>query len=176
MRNALRQEMRARRLALSPQEQVLLAQSAARKLTEHPFWEKAGEIALYSPIRQELDTQWVARLAWEQNKRLLYPRVEGQQMAFYPVNTPQDLRPGAWGILEPVGKAPREDLSRALMLVPALAVDAAGYRLGWGGGYYDRYFAQHPVGCRLGFVYGFQLVETTDPQPWDQPLDGVITP
>ena len=176
MRSALRQEMATRRRALSPQEAALAAQRAARQVKEHPFWERAGEIALYSPIRQELDTREVARLALAQGKGLLYPRVEGKQLSFYPVADPQDLRPGAWGILEPVGKPPREDLSQVLMLVPALAVDQGLHRLGWGGGYYDRFFAQHPVGYRLGFVYAFQLVETVEPQPWDRPLDGVVTP
>lgn len=176
MKQELRRHMKQLRMDLNPEEREAFAQSAAESLFAHPMWKKAESVALYSPIRGELDPVFVWKQALKEGKRLLYPRCEGMSMSFYPVEDPTAMPIGSYGIPEPDSGAPVTDFSRTLVLVPSLAVDEKLYRVGWGGGYYDRFLATHHVLCKLGFVYSFQRTGDICPQSWDASLDGVITP
>lgn len=172
----LRRKMRQMRLDLTPEEREAFARSAAESLFAHPQWKKAEAVALYSPIRGELDPVFVWQQAKKEGKRLLYPRCEGMGISFYPVEDPTQMPVGTYGIREPERTVPVTDFSRTLVLVPSLAVDENLYRVGWGGGYYDRFLSTHQVFCKLGFVYSFQRTADVCPQSWDASLDGVITP
>ncbi len=176
LKQELRRRMKKMRLDLNPDERESFAKSAAESLFAHPMWKKAEAVALYSPIHGELDPVFVWQQAKKENKRLLYPRCEGMSMSFYPVEDPTAMPIGSYGIPEPDQGAPVTDFSRTLVLVPSLAVDEKLYRVGWGGGYYDRFLATHRVLCKLGFVYSFQRTGDICPQSWDASLDGVITP
>ena len=109
------------------------------------------------------------------------PRVEGNRMQFYEARAMNDLHRGAMGILEPAGAEPvrAED---GVMLVPGLAYDERGYRVGYGAGFYDRYFAEYGL-CqpnaggvlKIGYAFSFQLVQRMEAQEHDVALDALMT-
>ena len=96
------------------------------------------------------------------------------RMVFYRISALRDLSTGAYGILEPKEAEAYQDEANALCLVPGLAFSADGARLGYGKGYYDTFFARHPV-LKLGLCYDFQLVPQVPTQPHDVRMDGILT-
>ena len=130
---------RQRRRALAAQMPALGA-AMARALTALPVWQNAPAVFAFAPLPDEPDTAPLLRAALESGRRLYLPRVAGDAMETVPVQSLEALRPGAYGIWEPADAA--QGLPPGtLALVPCLAVDESGVRLGRGGGYYDRFLS-----------------------------------
>lgn len=139
--------------------------------TAKPFW-----IFLYMDIRGEAGTGMILEELWRNKIRTALPRVEGEELRFYLVSGKEELHPGYMGILEPSGNAAPAVEDNALVLVPGMAFDRKGFRLGYGGGFYDRFFARC-LGCRKwGLAYEFQIVEEVPHEAWDQRMDRIFTP
>ncbi len=193
-KHTLRHSLKARRLATP----ITAAEQASRAAMEHALaldaLVRADTIALYSPFRAELDP-----LLWLDDpvlarKRVVLPRShpKDKQLTFHaPGADPialgapgaasavrAVLRAGAYGIMEPVG-APVEPQSIDLVVVPALAYDVHGARLGYGGGYYDRFLelirTQRTI-VAVGLGYDWQLVDRLPHEPHDQTLEMIVTP
>jgi 5-formyltetrahydrofolate cyclo-ligase len=94
-------------------------------------------------------------------------------MTFRRWTTGDPLMTSVWGGQQPTDAAPV--VIPDLILVPLLGFDAAFNRIGQGGGHYDRYLAAHPNACRIGIAWEGQRVDNIDPQPWDVPLDAILT-
>jgi len=133
-----------------------------------PFWER-GSFFVYNSVRSEVSTQKIIRCLQEAGKRVLVPRVEGNRMSAVKNGGATELR---FGILQP---ASGEDELSEVALTPLLAFDGEGYRLGYGGGYYDRYFEEHPKILRVGLAYAGQATKELPHEKHDLPLDAVIT-
>ena len=163
----LRAAMRQARMQADPKE----AEQCARLLAELPEFQQAERIFCYASYGTELPTAPIAALG----KPMAYPKVlDRERMVFYQTN---DLCPGFRGIPEPQGGEVVIPTARDLMLLPGLAFSCRGDRLGYGGGYYDRYLAalpQKPLLCGLG--YALQVVEELPREPHDMRLDLLITP
>lgn len=99
------------------------------------------------------------------------PRIENGAM--FAVAKGEDFTLSAYGIREPVGKISEKDVD--FVVTPLLAVDTNGNRLGYGGGYYDRYFKEYPKAYRIGYCYDFQLLHGVPTEREDEPLDAVVT-
>ena len=168
---SLRRQMKEKRAAVPEGQALFHAEYAAHLLARHPAFRAAKRIALYRPIRSEANTAPMARLC--SHKPLLYPRCGENGLEMIPVSDATRWDRGAFGIPEPAGLAETE-LSDVLVIVPALAIDRSGYRLGWGGGWYDRFFAEHRVFFRLGYIYDFQLADRLEREPHDIPLDDIL--
>ena len=118
-------------------------------------------ILLYSPKEIEADVIPIASRALELKKKIAFPRCEkkagGAVMTFHLVDDLSSLSPGSFGLLEPPDTAPvydpRTDTHSSLCFIPGVAFDKHGYRLGHGGGYYDRYFANY-TGSLIGVTFG----------------------
>ena len=137
------------------------SRSIVAQLAQHPLWLEARRVALYSALPDEPSLQ--ALIEGTSDKELFLPRVlDGETMAFYPFVGSHAL--------EPVD--PR---SLDLIIIPALAYDASGYRLGRGKGYYDRYLATTPA-HRLGVTFGLRRIEALPHDPWDLPVEEVLYP
>jgi len=133
-------------------------------------------VALYSAIHNEVQTMLVAEQALVDGKRLVYPRVRGEELEFVEVENLDDLTPGSFGVLEPRGQkvVPVDELD--LVVVPGVVFDLGGHRLGYGRGYYDRTLASCRDGCvKVGFAYDFQLIEALPAAGHDQTLSVLIT-
>jgi 5-formyltetrahydrofolate cyclo-ligase len=84
-----------------------------------------------------------------------------------------DFPLSSYGIREPVGQAFLGEMD--YIVTPLLAVDLSGNRLGYGGGYYDRYFKKHPKALRVGYCFDFQIVNEVYAEPWDEKIDYIVT-
>jgi 5-formyltetrahydrofolate cyclo-ligase len=172
----LRDRLVARRRAVTPET----AQAAARAVTEHLCAEAAvvgaARVGLYAALPDELPTRPVFE-ALAASAVLLLPRLREQALEFAPVARWEDLQPGRYGILEPAARIGAVALAEGdVVLVPGVAFDRAGNRLGRGGGFYDRALpggAGSPL--RIGVAYDFQLVDSVPHDSRDRPVDAIVT-
>lgn len=128
-----------------------------------------GSFFVYVAFRTEVATERVIRELLRRDKRVCVPRIENGRMAAVPYGP---LSAGPYGILSPEGG---EDTPCEVALCPLLAFDKEGFRLGYGGGYYDRYLGERPHVLRVGLAYAGQAVEALPHAPHDAPLDCVVT-
>jgi 5-formyltetrahydrofolate cyclo-ligase len=137
----------------------------------------ARVVALYAAINNEIDTSDLLLAALSLNKEVLYPVVAGEELLFRLVTTPTSLSPGAFGILEPAACCAEYSPSEAdLVVVPGVAFDLNGRRIGYGKGYYDRALHQlEGEGRLVGFCHDFQLLDEIVEEPHDVKLDMIIT-
>ncbi len=133
-------------------------------------------VYLYLDIRNEAGTMPIIRALWERHIRTAVPRVEGNELQFYVIESIDQLAPGHMGIREPVDGLERAEDRQALVVVPGVAFDRHGSRLGYGGGFYARFFAREPEHRKLALAYGFQMMEAVPCEPWDQRMDVIVTP
>jgi 5-formyltetrahydrofolate cyclo-ligase len=170
-----------RRDALGADERARLSELIFGSIATLPSFERARRMLGYSSFRSEPVTGPFLRTVLALGKVLLLPRVNRQArlLELYRVrDLDVELRPGVWGILEPdpavCAPARLEDVD--LVLVPGVAFDARGGRVGYGGGYYDRLLAACPHGPALvAAAFEVQIVETVPMGPTDRPMDRVVT-
>lgn len=184
-RKALRRHLRDARRTLNPEQQTLAAIELANTLRRHPRVMGARNIALYLPNDGEIDP----RTFMAQSRRrgvhfylpVLHP-IHSGQLAFcrYDAHTP--MAPNRFGIPEPVfhHRLIRPAWSLDVILMPLVGFDDQGGRLGMGGGFYDRTLAFTRVRPRLrptliGLAHELQRVDRLPTEPWDVPLDAVVT-
>ncbi len=182
-RRALRQQLAARRTALSPAERIHAAQGLRRTLEQLPEYLTDTPVAGYWACRGELPLNLlIAPLAARGQQFALPVTTVDKHLLFAPWQAGDPVQPNQFGIPEPV--TPTTWLTPAeveLVLVPLLGFDRRGHRLGYGGGYYDRSFAFLNAGARprepllVGIAYAFQELPQIDAQPWDVALDFVAT-
>jgi 5-formyltetrahydrofolate cyclo-ligase len=178
--NAWRQEQRAALLAqrqtLSLEERQHPAEIIAGKLGKIVAMRSIASIGLYWPIRHEINLlPWAKAVVQDRNIILCLPVVvtRNAPLEYWRWTEGDELARGIWNIPVP---AKRDVVLPDLMLAPVVGFDPAHYRLGYGGGYFDRTLAslrQRPVVVGIG--YGFSILETIFPQPHDIPLDDVLT-
>lgn len=152
---------------------------AANRLSMLDFYQKSDKILIYVSYGDELDTGPLIRQALRAGKSVYVPRCSAGrsgEMWFYRITDPQrDLSPGMYGIPEPGPDAQAYEGGGGLCVVPGLAFTAEGYRLGYGGGYYDRFLPDF-TGAAVGYCFNEQMAERIPCERWDIPLDGVVTP
>lgn len=165
----LRAKMRG--IAENRRGQAALSASLARQLQSWPLWQSSARIAAFSALSGEpeiLDP-------WPQGKQIALPRISGPELTFRWTASRAELRPGRFGILEPPAEAPETGSKFDLILVPGLAFDHRGGRLGRGKGYYDR-FLSSVRGLRAGVCFEDQIVESVPVEPHDLRMDYLVTP
>lgn len=169
-RKALRQAMRARRRALPDAERVVADAALQARVIAHPWFVAARQIALYEAFDGEVSTAAVAQAATAAGKQVLYARIEAETLVFV---TAAAFHHTAGGL--PVPEGPAAYLAPTdLLLVPGLAFDAEGQRLGFGRGHFDRVLAHLEVRT-IGMAYSFQLVPRLPVAPWDRPVAVLVT-
>ena len=174
--------MLARRAALVPEDAALASGAVASRVLALPAYRSAREIAAYLPVKNEVDAALVAGQALADGKLLLLPRCRAGAPGLLDlgcVSCLSDVVPGRYGILEPREALcrPPESFAPDLILVPGLAFDRRGNRLGFGGGYYDRLLAL-PMAAGafvVGLAFAFQLLDQLPAEPWDRPVNAVVT-
>lgn len=164
-KRSLRQQILARRRALTPEQWLESSRLAQRRLLSLEQFIQADCIALYAPAHNETDTAGILEAAFSAGKRVLYPAVCGERMVFRQVEGLRSLTQGSFGILEPCPTGIDHHADEAdLIVVPGVAFDLSGHRIGYGKGYYDR-FLQHPgrKAHLVGLCHDFQLIEGAIP-------------
>ena len=175
---ALRTEFRARRAALPTEirtgrNQLLWGQLFSRL----EVLKTANVLLFYFPLPHEISLLPIFDYARRQGIPCAFPRCGDKkgEMDFYLISDLDELAVGAYGIREPKQDAQRiSDFSDAVVFVPALAFDREGYRLGYGGGYYDRFLSAHRV-TSVGVTYEDFLTDSLPRDPYDQAVNFIVT-
>jgi 5-formyltetrahydrofolate cyclo-ligase len=152
------------------------------QLLDHPLLSNKSHIGAYWPSGHEVNiAPWFKR-AWAKNICCYLPITLDKQLIFGRYYPDTILHPNQWGILEPSNDKPLTELNTLeVVLMPLVAFDSKGHRLGRGKGYYDRSFSfllpQSPIKqpYLIGIAYALQKVDTLIPATWDVPLNEVIT-
>ncbi|NTW29019.1 MAG: 5-formyltetrahydrofolate cyclo-ligase [Coriobacteriia bacterium] len=178
-KRVLRAQARAVRDALSPEARASAADLVARALSALPELATARVVLVYAALPAELDLTPAIAAFRARGVTIAYPRVEPDGvLGIHAVARESELVSGPFGLVEPAADAPRvapEDLDA--VIVPAIAYDSCGLRLGYGGGYYDRLLPTLRPGCiRIGAVFDEQLLTEIPAEPHDQGVDLVVTP
>ena len=148
----------------------------AERLYATAQYRRAKSLYAYLSFNQEVLTRPLIERAWADGKRVAVPKIRGREMAFIWLDSFDSLAPqGAFRIPEPVADGPEADDPSALILMPGLAFDPEGRRVGYGGGYYDRFLAREPHHPLAALCYDFQLLPRLEAEPHDVPADLVIT-
>ena len=138
------------------------------------FYCQSQYIYAYYPLGNEVDIRPVIEKAWKDGKHVAFPKVFGKQMTYFEVSGFEQLHPGTFHVMEPEETLPVE-WEKALVLTPGVAFDRDRNRMGYGGGYYDRYF-EKKTGCiMLAVAYELQMAEKIPVGQYDRVLDGVVT-
>lgn len=169
----LRRQIRQQKQALTP-EQI---QKASMDLTEqfraHPLYKEAKTIFAYLSYNQEVRTEYLIAGAWADGKQVAVPKIINDKMVFLALEEGDPIAEGYKGIPEPVKEIPLEDPT-ALVLLPGLAFDPMGHRLGYGGGFYDRFLSQEPHPT-IALCFDFQMMDHLDTEDHDIPADVVLS-
>lgn len=177
-KQALRKDLRRRRMAIPQPARHRAAIRAARMLAGHRWFRDARHIGVYLPTGSELSTWPLIMAAWASGRKLYVPRIgRNGQMQFVALHPHSPMRPNRHGIQEPCTRRHRPPRELDLLVIPVLGFGSDGRRLGAGGGYYDRLLAR----CggrrphRVGYGYSVQQCEQIPAESWDQRLHGVVT-
>lgn len=173
-KKALRAMIREKKRAMTPQQ----IESAGEKLKElflkTEYYRNAGTIYGYLPYNQEVRTVPILEQALRDGKRVAVPKVFGDEMRFIYLEDLDAVATGYSGIPEPVADTPVAHDPTALVLMPGLAFDRQGHRIGYGGGFYDKFLAQEPTHPTVALCYGFQVLPYLETEDFDIPVDCVL--
>ena len=171
-----KKELRAQIKALKKQhsKEQLLEQSEQilSKLEQHPDFIKSKKIMLYSALPDEVQTKAFLE-KWHLKKQIVLPTVVGDDIIPVEFAADTTFAVGDFNILEPQNEPYTGDFD--LIIVPGVAFDRNGNRLGRGKGYYDRFLCHHLDVKRIGICFDFQLVDEVPSEPFDIRMDEVIT-
>ena len=182
LKNSLREEYRARRKALSPQERAQRDEAIARRLLGSISYRSAKTVLLYAATEEEIATLSIARAALADGKTVAYPRciVQDKKMVFHIVTDPQSLQQGSYGLSEPGADMPVYDFEAlasrdlAIAVIPGVVFDRGGYRVGYGKGYYDR-FLRVFSGVKIGLCYAEGILPKVPRGRYDLNVDMIVT-
>ena len=137
-------------------------------------YRQAKSIYGYLPYNQEVRTVPMLEQALRDGKRVAVPKCYGDEMRFIWMEDLSKVEKGYAGIPEPVEDGPVADDETALVLMPGLAFDPEGHRIGYGGGFYDRFLAKEPEHPTLALCYAFQMLPKLETEEFDIPVDCVL--
>jgi 5-formyltetrahydrofolate cyclo-ligase len=175
---AVRAAGRTARRAIDDAQHRLADAAVASNLLGLDELSLPAQVGWYLATDAEVDLTPAVEALRERGAQLWLPVVGAQRtMAFAPWDHDTELRPNRYGIAEPVHEAGALAAATSLdvVVVPCVAVDTAGHRIGFGAGYYDRALAEAVGVVRLGVAFEVQVVDRIEPAPWDVPLDVVVT-
>ena len=173
-KKALRASIRQRKRAMTETEILEKSQRLAQLFFASEAYKNAKTIYGYLPYNQEVRTVPMLERALRDGKRVAVPKVYGDEMRFIYMTDLAAVETGYAGIPEPVADGPVADDPTALVLMPGLAFDPQGHRIGYGGGFYDRFLAAEPDHPTVALCYAFQMVETLPTAEYDIPVDCVL--
>ena len=170
----LRRAIRERKRAMTEEEIVSRSAKLGVLFTQSDAYKNAKTIYGYLPYNQEVRTVPMLEQALKDGKRVAVPKVYGDEMKFLYLDDLTKVSKGYAGIPEPIADEPVADDETALVLMPGLAFDPAGHRIGYGGGFYDKFLAAEPNHPTLALCYEFQLLPELDTEEHDIPVDTVL--
>ena len=170
----LRRAIRERKRAMTEEEIVSRSAKLGVLFTQSDAYKNAKTIYGYLSYNQEVRTVPMLEQALRDGKRVAVPKVYGDEMKFLYLDDLTKVSKGYAGIPEPIADGPVADDTTALVLMPGLAFDPAGHRIGYGGGFYDKFLAAEPNHPTLALCYEFQMLPELHTEEHDIPVDTVL--
>lgn len=170
----LRRTIRERKRAMTEEEIVSRSKKLGELFAQSEAYKAAKTIYGYLPYNQEVRTVPMLEQALKDGKRVAVPKVYGDEMKFLYLDDLSQVEKGYAGIPEPIADEPVADDDTALVLMPGLAFDPQGHRIGYGGGFYDKFLAAEPNHPTLALCYEFQMLPRLDTEEHDIPVDTVL--
>lgn len=173
-KKALRREIREKKRAMTEEQIQAFSNQLGEKLAASDCYRSAKTIYGYLPYNQEVRTVPMLERALREGKRVAVPKVFGEEMRFIFLEDLSQVEKGYAGIPEPIADSPVADDPNALVLMPGLAFDSQGHRIGYGGGFYDKFLEAEPSHPTVALCYGFQMFESLETEAHDIPVDLVL--
>ena len=173
-KKTLRKKIREQKRAMTPEQIETASAKLVEMFLQTELYRDAKTIYGYLPYNQEVRTVPILQQALADGKRVAVPKCYGDEMRFIYLDDLTAVEKGYAGIPEPVEDGPVADDETALVLMPGLAFDPEGRRIGYGGGFYDRFLSQEPEHPTLALCYDFQVFDHLDTEQFDIPVDCVL--
>ena len=170
----LRRSIRARKRAMTEAEIQSKSERLAALFLVSEAYRNARSVYGYLPYNQEVRTVPMLEQALKDGKRVAVPKCYGDEMRFIWMDDLSKVEKGYAGIPEPIDDAPVADDPTALVLMPGMAFDPQGHRIGYGGGFYDKFLAAEPGHPTLALCYDFQMLPQLETEAFDIPVDTVL--
>ena len=170
----LRAMIRDQKRAMTTEEINRRSEKLMELFLQSEAYQNAKTIYGYLPYNQEVRTVPMLEQALKDGKRVAVPKCYGDEMKFLFMDDLSRVEKGYAGIPEPVADEPVADDETALVLMPGMAFDPQGHRIGYGGGFYDKFLAQEPNHPTLALCYDFQVLPHLETEEFDIPVDCVL--
>lgn len=177
-KSEIRRIARQARTALPKSLRACYSEQIVSHVIGHPFFQECDTVCCYVACKEEADLSLLMDAAWAAGKQVAVPKVlTDEEMEFFAIHSREELSPGFFGIFEPTNPQipwSAKTGEQVLVLLPGLAFDREGNRLGYGRGFYDRYLRAHPSYHTIGIAFSVQCMEQIPAQPHDQRAEIVI--
>lgn len=173
-KKTLRAKIREQKRAMSEADICARSEKLGQLFADSMLYQQAETIYGYLPYNQEVRTVPMLEQALKDGKKVAVPKVYGDEMKFIYLTDLTQVEKGYAGIPEPVVDGPVAEDKTALVLMPGLAFDKEGHRMGYGGGFYDKFLAAEPEHPTLALCYAFQMVQELPTEEFDIPVDCVL--
>ena len=170
----LRKEIREKKKAMSQEEITWRSLKLGELFRKSQAYQEAKTIYFYLPYNQEVRTVPMILKALEDGKKAAVPKVYGEEMKFISIQNLDQIAEGYMGIPEPTVDGPVAEDPHALILMPGLAFDPQGHRIGYGGGFYDKFLSREPEHPTIALCYEFQMLPHLETEEFDIPVDLVL--
>lgn len=176
----IRSSIRKLRDSLPEDERSLKSAGITDNVTGTPEYKAARDVLIYVSTGSEADTTELIKRCFEDKKNVYVPKVYGKDMRFISIGSLDELTPGYYGIMEPVSDEPvwekgsRDTYNDSLCIMPGLAFDRKFNRIGYGGGFYDKFLEKAQV-YKMAVCYDCQIVERIDAHDTDIKPDMIVT-
>lgn len=175
MKKSLRNNIRQAKGRFSTEELAFLSSKTTEKVLNDDDVKKSQVILLYSSLPDEVSTAELINTLYHEGKNILLPSVVGDDIELHEYCGKESMIVGAFGIMEPTGRLFSDYNKINVAVIPGMAFDLQGNRLGRGKGYYDRFLPKIPNAKKIGLCYPFQIVESVPVEAHDIPMDKVIS-
>ena len=177
LKSAVRKKIAVLRDALSKKDSPVMDRMIEKRILGLEEFKKARSVMFFASFRSEVNTFPAIRKALELKKHVVLPKVTGKKLALFEVSClERNMTRGSYGIMEPRASCKKVNAKEiGLVFVPALAFDRKGGRIGYGGGYYDRFLKGIPLSKRIGLAYSFQVLERLPQKQHDLKVAKIIT-
>ena len=183
-KDLIRKDIMAKRDSLSIMEIIEKSKTIAGKLFSLPMYKDADNILIYASMRSEVITEGIMAKALKEGKKVFCPKCTDKEngiMEFIRIDSTDDLKEGYFGIREPLLNESSDifneskDIEKSLVVVPGVAFDPKGNRIGYKGGYYDRFLSKYPGIKSVALAFSLQMVHSISADAHDIPVSQVLT-
>ena len=173
-KKAIRKQVFAARKAHTDEQIEEWSRMIADRVTTLSEYKDAKRILAYADYNHEVMTGFIIEAAWRDSKEVAVPKVVGQDMVFYKLTDFAQLEKGYFGIPEPA-RGEIVQWEDAMMVMPGVAFDKENHRVGYGGGFYDRFLEKHPQIRRVAVAFEFQMLPEVPTEPTDISPEIIVT-